>query len=191
MDKASLRTTYKKKRSQLAPEEIERCSAEIVEHLFSFWSWSGKIVSVFLPIQRLNEINTYPLIERLKEAGATVCLSKSNLEDHSMDLFQYEIGTKIIQNAWGIPEPRNGAIISPQKVDVVIIPLLISDEKGNRVGYGKGFYDRFLSQCRPDVLKIGLNFFDEFVRIDNVDENDVPLNYLVNRSGIHFFSSEI
>jgi len=187
MDKASLRKLYKNKRAQLAQDEIERCSAEIVEHLFSFWSWKDKTVSVFLPIQRFNEINTFPLIKRLMEVGATVCVSKSNLENHSMDLFQYEIGTQIVHNEWGIPEPRDGAIIPPEKVDLVIIPLLISDEKGNRVGYGKGFYDRFLSQCRPDVLKIGVNFFDEFAIIDDLDEKDVPLDYLVSTKVFYTF----
>ena len=62
-------------------------------------------------------------------------------------------------NDWGIDEPKGGKIISPDKIDVVFVPLLACDYRGNRIGYGGGYYDRFLAQCKPDVLKIGLSFF--------------------------------
>ena len=61
------------------------------------------------------------------------------------------------KNQYGIPEPIGGVTVDEKDIDIVFIPLLAFDELGNRVGYGKGYYDRFLSKCRKDVLKIGLS----------------------------------
>ena len=84
-------------------------------------------------------------------------------------------------------EPAGGKPVSEDQIDVVIVPLLVFDEKGNRVGYGKGFYDRFLSRCREDVIKIGLSFFDAEKRIDDTDEFDIPLTYCITPGKIYEF----
>ena len=65
------------------------------------------------------------------------------------------------------------------KIEVVFVPLLGYDLKGNRVGYGKGFYDRFLSECKPETLKIGLSFFEPEELITDVFVEDVKLDYCV------------
>ena len=61
------------------------------------------------------------------------------------------------------------------------------DEKGNRIGYGKGFYDTFLARCRPDTIKIGLSFFKPETRIDGVFKGDIPLNYCVTPEKVYTF----
>jgi len=189
MLKAQLRKVYKTKRAQLAQIELERCSAEIAEHLFSLLDWQNKKISLFLPIERLKEVNTFPILHHLRDLGATILLSKTNFETNEMELFVLENEQQIQINEWGIPEPIGGQKFNPKEVDVVILPLLISDKKGYRVGYGKGFYDRFLANCKPDVLKIGINFFGEFVAIDDVNEFDVPLDILITPENIHQFKN--
>lgn len=86
-----------------------------------------------------------------------------------------------------MPEPLDGIEISPLKIDVVFIPLLAFDKKGNRIGYGKGFYDQFLSDCKADVIKIGLSFFEAEEAITDVYKDDVPLDYCVTPQQIYRF----
>ena len=85
------------------------------------------------------------------------------------------------------PEPVDGVEIPSTKIDVVFVPLLAFDEKGNRAGYGKGFYDAFLSECKPDAIKIGLSFFESEELITDVFEGDVKLDYCVTPNSIHSF----
>ena len=96
--------------------------------------------------------------------------------------------TKIKVNSWGIPEPDKGILIDPRDLDVIFIPLLGYDKIGNRVGYGKGFYDNFLVKCKPEVVKIGLSFFKPVDKISGVHTNDIPLDFCVNPKEIINFS---
>jgi 5-formyltetrahydrofolate cyclo-ligase len=95
--------------------------------------------------------------------------------------------TKIKKNDYNIPEPIDGIEIPTSKIEVVFVPLLAFDKKGNRVGYGKGFYDRFLSECNPETIKIGLSFFDSEELIEDVFENDVKLDYCVTPNTVFSF----
>ena len=90
-------------------------------------------------------------------------------------------------NSWNIPEPENGIAISTEQIEVVFIPLLAFDLRGNRVGYGKGFYDDFLNNCSKDTLKIGLSFFEAEANIADVEPHDIPLDYCVTPTKIYTF----
>ncbi len=87
--------------------------------------------------------------------------------------------TKIKKNEYNIPEPITGLNVPTEMIDVVFVPLLAYDKQGNRVGYGKGFYDKFLSECNPNVIKIGLSFFEPEEKIEDLFENDIQLNFCV------------
>ena len=95
--------------------------------------------------------------------------------------------TKIKKNEYNIPEPVDGIEVPAKKLEVVFVPLLAYDKKGNRVGYGKGFYDQFLSDCQPDVIKIGLSFFEPEEEISDIFEGDVQLDYCVTPKEIYTF----
>ena len=73
--------------------------------------------------------------------------------------------------------------------DFVLTPLLYCDSKGNRVGYGKGFYDQLFSQLSSKTKKIGVNFFNPDENIDDLWENDIPLDYLVTPEDILSFKT--
>jgi 5-formyltetrahydrofolate cyclo-ligase len=81
----------------------------------------------------------------------------------------------------------DGLEVPVSKIDVVFVPLLAFDKNGNRVGYGKGFYDNFLAKCREDVIKIGLSFFEPEEIIDDVFKTDIRLDYCVTPFGINNF----
>ncbi|RYF99725.1 MAG: 5-formyltetrahydrofolate cyclo-ligase, partial [Chitinophagaceae bacterium] len=95
--------------------------------------------------------------------------------------------TKIKKNEYNIPEPIDGIEVPDSKIDVVFVPLLAFDKKGHRVGYGKGFYDRFLAKCKPDVIIIGVSFFEAEEEILDVNPTDFALQYCVTPTNIYRF----
>ncbi len=96
--------------------------------------------------------------------------------------------TPLVHNRWGIPEPLPESPVCPiEAIDVVLVPLLAFDRHGHRVGYGQGFYDRFLSACRADTQRIGLSLFAPVDQIVDVSADDVPLNAVVTPAEVHTF----
>jgi 5-formyltetrahydrofolate cyclo-ligase len=91
------------------------------------------------------------------------------------------------KNSWGIPEPDQGIEVPAGQLEVVFIPLLAWDKRGHRVGYGKGFYDNFLSACKPEVIKIGLSLFEAVEAIEGIRPEDIPMDYCVHPEGITAF----
>ena len=69
-----------------------------------------------------------------------------------------------------------------------MIPLLAFDKKGFRVGFGKGYYDKFLARCKPNVIKAGLSFFDPVDEINDISGFDIPLNFCITPKEIFSFS---
>jgi 5-formyltetrahydrofolate cyclo-ligase len=70
---------------------------------------------------------------------------------------------------------------------MVIVPMLAFDRQGNRVGYGKGYYDSFLKQCRPDCIKVGVCYFEPIAQIDDAGDFDVPLNFCITPQQVYVF----
>lgn len=151
-------------------------------------------VHVFLPIQRLREYDTMALITWLSRAypQVKIVVSKSDFVTGEMTHYIWNSDLRIVPNEWGIPEPVDApelVRVSPALLDMVVVPLLICDSVGNRIGYGKGFYDRFLQACRNDVLKVGVNYFPPLAEVLERDEWDIPLDKLVFPEDIISFPS--
>lgn len=184
MDKATLRETYKSKRMQLPPGELERLSEIIIDKTLTNFQLAEKTISLFLPIERQREVNTYMLLERAMNIGAQVAIPKTNFETMEMRHFLYEENDQLEVNEKGIPEPKKGKAIAADRIDYVFVPLLAVDKNGHRVGYGKGFYDRFLRKCSPNCQFIGLHYFDLEEKITDVLPTDIRLNAVVTPSGV-------
>jgi 5-formyltetrahydrofolate cyclo-ligase len=90
-------------------------------------------------------------------------------------------------NMYGIDEPVDGLQMFPEEIDLVLVPLLAFDERGHRVGYGKGYYDRFLKKCRRDVVRVGFSFFEAEKKIMDTDKFDIKLNYCVTPTRCYEF----
>lgn len=176
MLKSEIRALFKEKRKGLSYLELNRKSQQITNLILNQFQFKNKEVSIFLPIEKQKEFDAYPLLEELIIQEAKPIISKSNFEDSSLTLYRYESVSQLEVNAFGIPEPKYGEIVSESILDVVFVPLLAVDKMGNRVGYGKGFYDKLLAKCSPTCLFIGISLFDEFVEIDDLNPFDIPLN---------------
>lgn len=187
MNKKELRLKYKSLRKSLQSEEVETFSVMVANQLLKMPIWNKTYFHVFLPIETLNELNTEYVLHILSGKDKEVVVSKGNFDTVTMQHFLLTDNTKIIKNKFNIPEPVDGLEVPVSKIEVVFVPLLAFDEIGNRVGYGKGFYDKFLAQCNSKTIKIGLSFFDAEFEITDVNANDIRLNYCVTPNKVYKF----
>ena len=143
-----------------------------------------KTLHVYLPIESKGEIDTWPIIHRLWVKNIQVVVPVMDIKKNLLKTYLLERETQIRFNDWGIPEPAQGLEIDNELVEAVVVPLLAFDIKGYRVGYGKGFYDTFLSSLNKNVLKIGLSYFPPVDKISNPDPWDIPLNACITPDSI-------
>ena len=187
MLKKLLRIKYKALRSELTEVEIDEKSLAIANAVLTLPIWDKTYFHVFLPITEHKEVNTEFILHLLAGKDKEIVVSKSDFETRKMTHFLLTDNTKIKKNEYNIPEPIDGIEVPDSKIDVIFVPLLAFDEKGHRVGYGKGFYDRFLSKCKPDVITIGLSFFEAEDEISDINPNDFALDYCVTPIKIYKF----
>ncbi|HSD13845.1 MAG TPA: 5-formyltetrahydrofolate cyclo-ligase [Flavobacterium sp.] len=187
MLKKELRQKYKTLRKELTFEEIQDMSLSIANSCLSLPVWNKTYFHLFLPIEDQKEINTEFLLQILSGRDKEIIISSTDFETRKMTHFLLTENTRIKNNSYGIPEPVEGIEVPSEKIEVVFVPLLAYDKQGHRVGYGKGFYDRFLSECKTNTLKIGLSFFDPEETIADTFENDIKLDFCVTPFGIFKF----
>ncbi|MCY7422169.1 MAG: 5-formyltetrahydrofolate cyclo-ligase [Chitinophagaceae bacterium] len=190
MTKKQCRQAYKQKRMELTPHQILRMHDLLLiqfqrlsfddnaEYLLSYYPMAdraeiephlfGKSIQLSLPDLKI----AYPVI---------------NYEDSTLQAHLVTETTVLMNNEYNIPEPVNGQEIDASILDIVFVPLLAFDRQGFRVGYGKGFYDRFLAQCRQDVIAIGFSYFDPVDNIDDANQFDIPLNYCITPQELYEF----
>jgi len=179
MTKKELRKKYKDLRNSLQLTDIEDLSIDIANNLLNLSIWQQEFYHIFLSIKEHKEVNTEPILSILSGKDKNIILSRSDFGNSTMTHYLLTDSTIIKINKWSIPEPVDGIEIQPNKLDVVFIPLLAFDKYGNRIGYGKGFYDKFLADCNPETIKIGLSFFKAEEQIKEVFESDVKLDYCI------------
>ncbi|MFT5079115.1 MAG: 5-formyltetrahydrofolate cyclo-ligase [Planctomycetota bacterium] len=178
MDKQELRKKYKEKRSRLSEAAREDLSLAIANQALKLPIWEANYFHIYLPIQDKKEVNTEYLLHILQGKDKSVILSKTDFKALTMKHILLQENTLIKISEYGIPEPVDGIEIATSQIEVVFVPLLAYDVKGNRIGYGKGFYDRFLAQCSNDIILVGLSFFKAEERIEK-NATDIPLDFIV------------
>ena len=176
--KDELRKWAKEKRKSYSKEAVESLSLKIINRLLNLPIWEKTTYHVFLPIVKQNEVNTEGLLSALQGKDKRIVLPKAH-QDGSLTNYLLEDQTKLAENHWGILEPVDGITIETNSIDVVFVPLLIGDLKGGRIGYGKGYYDRFIADCRPDVITIGLSLLEPLEDMDALEPHDQPLDWLI------------
>lgn len=168
MKKAEIRKIVLAQRTQLAEKEFLERSQRVIESLTPLLN-PGKTIASFKAIPHRNEIS-------LDALEGNFAFPRVVAENGTMEMFQ---ATEFATSDWGIPEPVGSTLVKPTDFDVVLIPLLIFDTQGHRVGYGKGFYDRYLARCGPDCLKIGISLFDAVAPIEDIEAHDVALDIAI------------
>lgn len=190
MYKEELRELYKERRNELPDEEVENLSAQIFERFFQEMNLSSvKNIHIFLPIRKKKEVNTWILIHRLRKESPeiNIVVSKVDPEEEEMKSFLLEEGAVLVKNKWEVPEPVSCQPFSEKDIDMVLVPLLAFDMEGFRVGYGKGYYDKFFTICKQDVLKVGVSFFEPVDLILDIDQYDVPMDICITPEKVYKF----
>jgi len=186
--KIELRSHYRKIRSKFTSEQIEDFSIEIMNHCLKLNLWNKSIYHLFMSSEQNNEINTSLLLSILQGKDKLTVIPKI-LDGYELEHYLLADQTPLKLNRWGIPEPKSGIKINPNQIDVVFVPLIIFDLEGHRIGYGKGYYDRFLAKCRKETIKVGLSYFDPIEKIEDIKSHDIPINFGITRDRIYEFSS--
>lgn len=172
----------------MSSAEVEDLSKSIFKQFLGAFDMSKvKNVHIFLPIKQKNEVSTWGFIEYFWKEGISVFVPK--MVQNEIKTIQLKLDTPLKENGWGILEPEDD-FVEDIKYDIVITPLLYCDNQGNRVGYGKGFYDMFFSKIDHSALKVGVSFFPPEALISDVSEQDVPLDYLVTPTEVLSFISK-
>jgi 5-formyltetrahydrofolate cyclo-ligase len=178
MDKAFFRKKYKAKREELTATEIDARSLAISNHSLELPIWDGIYYHIFLSMSEKKEVDTEFLLHILQGRDKSIVVSKTNFSANELEHFLLQENTSIVVSNYGIPEPMDGIEVTVEKLDVVFIPLLAFDIHGNRIGYGKGYYDRFLSRCPSKTIFVGLSLFEAEDLIPST-QDDVKLHFCI------------
>jgi 5-formyltetrahydrofolate cyclo-ligase len=189
MTKSALRKIYSEKRAALSDTErmkfddmlliqFQRLSFAGVQTVFSFW-----------PMEDRGEMDTHMLTRYLTVIipGVKICYPVIDTESNFMSAVAVDEDTEFEENKYGISEPVNGKEIDPMEIDMMMVPLFAFDQKGYRVGYGKGYYDRFITRCKKDVITVGISYFEPVDKVDDTQHFDVPLNYCITPQNLYEF----
>jgi 5-formyltetrahydrofolate cyclo-ligase len=183
MHKQELRKIYSTKRNALSQQEVNDFEQFAIHKLTLFLQKKKDIhcLATYYPIKKNNEPDAYTIALKsitVQSNNIIVCLPKIDTAN-TMQFYKTDSNTPLTLNQWDIAEPPSNNIIAHTQIDIMLVPLLCFTSKGYRVGYGKGFYDHYIAQAKYNLITIGLSYFEAVDNIDDIHENDVPLNYVI------------
>lgn len=188
MQKNIIRKIYLNKRQELSSSIFKEKSSRLIEDTVSLIDKDRpKCVHCFLPIFAKDEIDTTPIIQYCWDNKISLLVPVSNFNEGTMRNAEFRPDTKTVQKKYNITEPLNPVWIANHNIDMVITPLLAFDAKGYRVGYGKGFYDRFFDSLNKDTKRVGISIFDHCEDIEDLAKHDIPLTHCVTPNKTYFF----
>ncbi len=189
MLKKEIRKKYNQLRGELSESEIARYTDLVLIQFQQLDLPFLNCVHTYLSSDKHGEIDTSLIVRYLQFRNLSVTVAAPRLTEAGDQFISVGIDedTAFTQNDFGIDEPAEGNIIPAETIDLVLVPLLAFDWRGFRVGYGKGYYDKFLASCRPDVIKVGLSFFGPEEPFEDIDGFDIPLNFCITPHRIFRF----
>jgi len=192
MTKAEARIAAKARRAGLSDAEVTRLSADITSVFLHDVSLEAiRSINCFLPLQKHREPDTRLILEALHGQSKSLTLSIPYVDSASQTIQAvcWYPGMEMVSGPYGTASPKSIKPVPSDTLDLILVPLLAFDSQGYRVGYGGGYYDRFLQTCNPCAQKIGISFWDESVTLDDVWQGDVPLTSCLTPKGLIRFPS--
>jgi 5-formyltetrahydrofolate cyclo-ligase len=192
MKKAALRKEFLQKRERADGQWLIEKNALIAQNLEKYLVNNAfQTLHTFLPQLNSREVHTFYIIELLRAVFPQMRIVAPYIipGTKEMEHFLLTPDSNLIVNQWRIPEPdpATSQKIAPEEIDIVLVPLLAFDKKGYRVGYGGGYYDRFLPRTRPDCIKMGLSMFEAIEEVEDLDDFDIPLDLSITPEQIYHF----
>ena len=189
MLKREIRTIYRKKRAELSSTDKMKWDDLMLINFQTLRLPFLDYVLSFYPIEQNNEVNTLLITDYLhfKNPELNLCYAKTDLVHRTMKAIHCKADSIFEANEYNIPEPVSNDVVDAALLDLVLVPLLAFDQNGQRVGYGKGFYDHYLKTCRTNCYKVGLCYFDAIDSIDDATDFDVPLDFCITPERTYVF----
>jgi 5-formyltetrahydrofolate cyclo-ligase len=189
MKKQEIRKLYHEKRLALSQKEISVFDDLLMIQFQRLPISFVSVIHSYIPAFEKKEPDPLPIIEwlKFKNPEAIVVFPKINAVDFSMNHYVHTDNTLFESNQYGIPEPITGDLVEANQIDLAIIPMLAFDQTGNRVGYGKGYYDRFIAQSSNNMIKIGLSYFPPLSNIEDLGLFDKKLDFCVTPDRFYAF----
>ena len=180
LSKKRLREELQLIRDNISPEMRKR-EIEIIKNSLISSELYKNAKSIFIYNSFRSEVNTAGIVNIALEESKKVALPIINIDEYSMRACEINLETVFIQDAYGIstPDISKSKIINPTEIDLAIVPLIAYDNFGNRLGYGAGYYDRYLPNLREDTVIMGLAFSNQLVEELPIEEHDKKLEYVV------------
>ena len=176
-------TVLRERKNAMSPEELLMKSREICRHLMTLIH-DNETVMVYTSKER--EVNTVPIIQRLLDRNVPVIVPIIVKEDVSLRLSYLRDFAALVPSTFGVPEPIGSEIPARgEDVDTIILPMLGFDRTGGRIGYGAGYYDRFLEKF-PTLRKIGIAFACQEMGHLPLDPTDVRMDHIITEESIVF-----
>lgn len=189
MTKKQLREEYRQKRLTITEKEKIKLD-DLLLIQFQHLSFNDvQVLLTYAPMPHMAEPDVH-LCERYLQhqiPGLQVAYPVVDFATQTMQAVPVNEHTEFVQNIYKIDEPKGDEIMQPEIIDMIFVPMLVCDQRGHRIGYGKGFYDRYLNQCRGEVLKIGFSYFEPVEIISDIHAFDIPLNYCITPQRIYEF----
>jgi len=189
VSKSQLRKVLLDYRRILSKEEYARRNDQLCSLLQSHVDLEKyTFIHAFLPIQKNNEPDVQNLFPYFWEKGILTVASKTDFRKKEMHHFEINKSTEIATNERGIPEPNESKEVSLDQVNAILLPLMLADKQGNRIGYGGGYYDRLLEGTK--AIKIGLSLSNPVDSILQTNEWDIPLDFLITPFKIYNYGQD-
>jgi len=187
MDKSSLRAQYLARRKSLSSQDHLKKSQSVTKLFIDSIPLSKyRSLHTFLPIEKKREVDTFLLIRQLRKRYPKLLIVVPKIHKSGLEHYILRENTLLQPGPYFIPEPQKAESFD-QLIDVAVVPMLIFDRKGHRIGYGKGYYDRFLATCHS-ALKIGLSLFPPVDQIPELTSTDVALDIVITPKKLYKFS---
>jgi len=187
MQKKEIRAAFRQKRSDLTHQAVTRMEDLLLIRAQQAGLPPVTMLMGYMADVSRNEPDPTNIMRwlRFMSPGMMEVMPRIHHSNGDMDAVIFEEGQTLILNPFGIAEPAGGEVVDPEEIDLIFIPMLAFDQQGYRVGYGKGYYDRFLSRCRRDCLKVGLSFFEPIEMIEDVHAGDVRLDLCITPEQVY------
>ncbi|MEO0555731.1 MAG: 5-formyltetrahydrofolate cyclo-ligase [Bacteroidota bacterium] len=177
VDKHTLRKVYLEKRLFLSASELNHRNQLLSNLLLAKLPMErSTTIHLFMGINEKNEVDTFGIMKALMELQPSVQFVTSKTKPKGiLEHYKIDTNTKFEKNKWHVPEPIGADMADINEIDVVLVPLIIFDKEGNRIGYGKGYYDRFLKLV-PNAAKVGITLGPPLDKIEYVGKYDVAMD---------------
>ncbi len=189
MFKKEIRKLYKQKRDAITPgQKLKWDDLILIQFQTLELPFLSNVLS-FYSIDENNEVNSFILTDFLHFRNPSLQLAypRMDVATTTMQAIIAPADAAFDTNEFGITEPTGNQILHPDEIELMLVPMLACDVLGHRVGYGKGYYDRFLKDCSPECLKVGVSYFEPIEAIDDAADFDVPLDFCITPQQVYVF----